>query len=69
MFVAHERAFETAATATAMLQGARCSGRAIGPPKKLHGLSHREFGDHAHLEAMLLKEAHSAASDPGGMRE
>src|SRR5256714_8241796 len=60
MMVAHESAFETAATATATLQARRISIGLSASPKNLHGLSHREFGDHAHAQAMLTESANPA---------
>ena len=53
MMVAHERAFEVAATATATMQTGRIPIGLSASPKNLHGLSHREFGDHAHAQATL----------------
>src|SRR5438105_6296316 len=60
MMVAHERAFETAATATAMMQARRIPIGLSASPKNLHGLSHREFGDHANAQAMLTESANPA---------
>src|SRR5437870_13560573 len=60
MMVAHEHAFETAATATAMMQARRIPIGLSASPKNLHGLSHREFGDHTHAQAMLTESANPA---------
>src|SRR5437868_3521891 len=60
MMVAHESAFETAATATATLQARRIPIGLSASPKNLHGLSHREFGDHARAQAMLTESANPA---------
>ena len=60
MMVAHESAFETAATATAMLQARGIPIGLSASPKNLHGLSHREFGDHARAQAMLTETANPA---------
>jgi hypothetical protein len=58
--VAHENAFETAATASAMLQARRIPIGLSASPKNLHGLSHREFGDHAKTQAILTESANPA---------
>jgi hypothetical protein len=58
--VAHENAFETAATASAMLQARRIPIGLSASPKNLHGLSHREFGDHAKAQAILTESANPA---------
>jgi len=60
MMVAHEHAFETAATATAMMQARRIPIGLSASPKNLHGLSHREFGDHTMAQAMLTESANPA---------
>jgi hypothetical protein len=60
MMVAHEGAFETAATATSMLQARGIPIGLSASPKNLHGLSHREFGDHARAQAMLTETANPA---------
>jgi Succinylglutamate desuccinylase / Aspartoacylase family len=60
MMVAHERAFETAATATAAMQGRRIPISLSASPKNLHGLSHREFGDFTNAEAVLTESANPA---------
>lgn len=58
--VVHERAFETAAGATAMLQSRRITIGMSASPKNLHGLSHREFGDFTNAEALLAETANPA---------
>src|SRR2546423_14622110 len=60
MMVAHERAFEVAATATATMQARRIPIGLPASPTNLHGLSHREFGDHAGAQAMLTESANPA---------
>jgi hypothetical protein len=60
MMVAHERAFETAATATAAMQSRRIPISLSASPKNLHGLSHREFGDHTDAEAVLTESPNPA---------
>jgi predicted deacylase len=60
MMVAHENAFETAATAVGMLQARRIPIGLSASPKNLHGLSHREFGDHTGAQAMLTESANPA---------
>jgi hypothetical protein len=60
MMVAHEHAFETAATAVAGLQGRRIPISLSASPKNLHGLSHREFGDYTTAEAVLTESANPA---------
>jgi hypothetical protein len=60
MMVAHERAFEVAATATATMQARRIPLGLSASPKNLHGLSHREFGDHTRALAMLTESANPA---------
>jgi Succinylglutamate desuccinylase / Aspartoacylase family len=58
--VAHENAFETAATAVASLQARRIPIGLSASPKNLHGLSHREFGDHAKAQSILTESANPA---------
>jgi hypothetical protein len=58
--VAHENAFETAATAAGTLQARRIPIGLSASPKNLHGLSHREFGDHAKAQAILTESANPA---------
>jgi len=60
MMVAHEHAFEVAATATATMQARRIPIGLSASPKNLHGLSHREFGDHTNALAMLTESANPA---------
>jgi hypothetical protein len=60
MMVAHENAFEIAATATAMMQARGVPISLSASPRNLHGLSHREFGDHAGAQAMLTETANPA---------
>jgi predicted deacylase len=60
MMVAHENAFETAATAVGTLQARRIPIGLSASPKNLHGLSHREFGDHTGAQAMLTESANPA---------
>jgi predicted deacylase len=60
MMVAHERAFETAATASATLQARRIPISLSASPKNLHGLSHREFGDFTTAEAVLTESPNPA---------
>src|SRR5262249_2801124 len=57
MMVAHERAFETAATATATMQARRIPIGLSASPKNLHGLSHRGFGAPPGAQAMLAESA------------
>ena len=60
MIVAHEHAFETAATATAAMQGRRIPISLSASPKNLHGLSHREFGDYTNAESVLTESPNPA---------
>jgi hypothetical protein len=60
MMVAHEHAFETAATAVSAMQARRIPISLSASPKNLHGLSHREFGDHTSAEAVLSESANPA---------
>jgi Succinylglutamate desuccinylase / Aspartoacylase family len=60
MMVAHEKAFETAATAVGTMQARRIPISLSASPKNLHGLSHREFGDHTSAQAMLTESANPA---------
>ncbi len=60
MMVAHENTFETAATAQSMIQARRIPMGLAASPKNLHGLSHREFGDHAHAQSLLAETANPA---------
>jgi hypothetical protein len=60
MMVVHERAFETAAIAQSELEGRRIQMGISASPKNLHGLSHREFGDHTKAQALLAETANPA---------
>jgi hypothetical protein len=60
MMLAHEHAFETAATAVAGMQARRIPISLSASPKNLHGLSHREFGDYTNAEAVLTESANPA---------
>jgi hypothetical protein len=60
MMVVHEKAYETGAIAQANLQARRIPMGLDKSPKNLHGLSHREFGDHAGVEALLAETANPA---------
>jgi hypothetical protein len=60
MMVAHEHAFEIAATATAAMQARHIPISLSASPKNLHGLSHREFGDHTTAEAVLTESPNPA---------
>jgi len=60
MMVVHEKAYETGAIAQAKLQARRIHMGLDKSPKNLHGLSHREFGDHAGVEALLAETANPA---------
>jgi hypothetical protein len=53
--ITHENAQETAATATMMLEFEGVSISLDPSPRNLHGLSHREFGDHTNAEAILAE--------------
>jgi len=60
MMVVHESAFETGAIAQASLQSRRIPMGLSASPKNLHGLSHREFGDHAKAQSLLAETANPA---------
>jgi hypothetical protein len=60
MMVAHEKAYETAATAAATLQARRIPIGLSASPKNLHGLSHRELGDDTDAQAILTESANPA---------
>jgi hypothetical protein len=60
IIVAHERAFETAAYAVEFLKGAGVPIKYDKSPKNLHGLSHREFGDHTNAQAVLAETSNPA---------
>jgi len=57
MIVAHERAFETATMTTVALQARGIQMNLMASPKNLHGLTHREFGDHTEAQALLSETA------------
>lgn len=58
--VAHERAFEMATIAGLTLQASGTPMQVMPSPKGLHGLSHREFGDHTTALAVLAETANPA---------
>ena len=60
MIVAHERAFETATMTAVALQARGIAMNIMASPKNLHGLSHREFGDHTEAQALLSETANPA---------
>ena len=60
MIVAHERAFETATMTAVALQARGIPMNIMASPKNLHGLSHREFGDHTQAQALLAETANPA---------
>jgi hypothetical protein len=60
VIVAHERAFETAAYAVEFLKAAGLPVRFERSPPNLHGLSHREFGDHTPTRAILAETPNPA---------
>ena len=60
MLVVHERAFETATIAQWGLQARGIQMDVQASPRNLRGLSHREFGDHTHAEAILSESANPA---------
>lgn len=53
--VAHDRAMELAAMMTMELEALGLSYRLEPSPKKLRGLSHREWGDHTDVLALLME--------------
>ena len=55
--VAHENAFETAATAQYLMSIEGVDISLDSSPKNLHGLSHREFGDYTQAQAILTESA------------
>jgi hypothetical protein len=55
--IAHENAFETAATAQFLMSAEGVEISLDSSPKNLHGLSHREFGDHTQAQAILTESA------------
>ncbi len=60
MLVAHEGAFDVGAFAVANLQERDIQIDLMASPKRLHGLSHREFGDHLGVRALLVETANPA---------
>jgi hypothetical protein len=60
MMVAHEKAYETAAIASATMQARRIPIGLSASPKNLHGLSHRELGDYTDAQAILTESANPA---------
>jgi hypothetical protein len=60
MMVAHEKAYETAAIASATMQARRIPIGLSASPKNLHGLSHRELGDDTPAQAILTESANPA---------
>ena len=59
MIVAHERAFETATMTAVALQSRGIPMNVMASPKHLHGLTHREFGDHTAAQALLSETANA----------
>lgn len=60
MLVAHEHAFETAVYAVGLMADEGVEIDLMASPRNLHGLSHREFGDHTDAQAMLTETANPA---------
>ena len=60
MIVAHERAFEIATMTAVALQARGVPMNIMASPKNLHGLTHREFGDHTAAHALLSETANPA---------
>jgi hypothetical protein len=60
MIVAHQRAFEIGTMAALMLQGRKIQMDIMASPENLHGLSHREFGDHTPAFSLLSETASAA---------
>ena len=60
MIVAHQRAFEIGTIAALMLQSRGIPMDIMASPENLHGLSHREFGDHTSAFALLSETASAA---------
>ena len=60
MIVAHERAFEVASLTKLMLEAQNIRIDLMASPKRLRGLSHREFGDHTNALALLSETANPA---------
>lgn len=60
MIVAHQRAFEIGTLAALTLQSRGIPMDVMASPENLHGLSHREFGDHTSAFALLSETASAA---------
>jgi predicted deacylase len=60
MIVAHQRAFEIGTIASLMLKSRGIPMDVLASPENLHGLSHREFGDHTPSFALLSETASAA---------
>lgn len=60
MIVAHQRAFEIGTIAALMLKSRGIPMDVLASPENLHGLSHREFGDHTPSFALLSETASPA---------
>jgi predicted deacylase len=60
MIVAHQRAFEIGTLAALTLQSRNIPMDVMASPENLHGLSHREFGDHTSAFALLSETASAA---------
>jgi predicted deacylase len=60
MIVAHQRAFEIGTVAALTLQSRGIPMDVMASPENLHGLSHREFGDHTAAFALLSETASAA---------
>ena len=60
MIVAHQRAFEIGTIAALMLKSRGIPMDVLASPENLHGLSHREFGDHTSSFALLSETASAA---------
>jgi len=60
MIIAHENAFEVAAVASMMMNATGVPVGLNASPKNLHGLSHREFGDHTNASAVLAETPNPA---------
>lgn len=60
MLVAHQRAFEIGTIAALMLKSRGIPMDVLASPENLHGLSHREFGDHTSSFALLSETASAA---------
>ena len=60
MLVVHERAAELGALTQLALQSRHIAMNLMPSPKRLHGLSHRELGDHTNALALLAETANPA---------